>query len=165
MKLDPFLALSQAPRQVWAILALILLLGWRQSREQSLSRGRLTMLPAAWLAFGAWSVQASFGLGAGVALAWAAGLTLSVLALRHVGWPGRVVFSPALSRYQVPGSWWPLGLMLALFSAKFALGVSLALQPELAQRLSVALGFSLLFGLVSGAFLGRALNILAHART
>lgn len=156
--------LSFVPLWVWAILALILVLGTLQTRPQLMKPRRLVILPAVWLVYGAWGVQASFGLSAAAVLAWLAGLALSVLAMRRSGWPGQARFVPELARYRVPGSWWPLALMLSLFAAKFALGMSLALQPNLARELSVALGFSVVFGLLSGALLGRSLNILAGSR-
>lgn len=156
--------LAHVPVWVWAILALILVLGTQQSREQFIGRARLLILPAVWLAFGAWGIAASFGLSAAAALAWASGLLLSSLAVRRLGWPGQATFLQAQARFRVPGSWGPLALMLSLFAAKFALGISLALHPDWAARLPVAAGFSLLFGLLGGAFVGRALNILARSR-
>ncbi len=97
-------------------------------------------------------------------MAWAGGLALSALVVRRLGWPGQTAFLPAQAKFRVPGSWGPLTLMLSLFAAKFALGTSLALHPDWAARLPVAAGFSLLFGLLGGAFVGRALNILARSR-
>lgn len=156
--------LAHVPAWVWAILALILVLGGQQSREQLVGRARLLILPAVWLVFGAWGVAASFGLNAAAALAWAGGLALSALAVRRLGWLGRATFLPAQAKFRVPGSWGPLALMLSMFVAKFALGTSLALHPDWSAQLPVAAGFSLLFGLLGGAFVGRALNILAGSR-
>lgn len=155
--------LAHVPLWVWAVLTLILVLGTQQSRDQLVSRARLLILPAVWLAFGAWGVAASFGLSAPAALAWAGGLALSALGVRWLGWPGQAAFLQARAKFRVPGSWGPLALMLSLFAAKFALGASLALHPDWAALQPLAAGFSLLFGLLGGAFLGRALNILARS--
>jgi hypothetical protein len=161
----PFISivLSRVPVWVWALLALILVMGLIQSRDQRMTRARLVMLPLAWLGFGAWGVLSTFGLHAAPLLAWLATLASAVWLLQRSGWPGAARFETAQQRFFVPGSWWPLALMLGIFTAKFALGMSLALEPGLAHSAPVAGGFSALFGALSGVFLGRSRNILASA--
>ncbi|MDI4632207.1 hypothetical protein J7U46_04030 [Pelomonas sp. V22] len=154
--------LANVPVWVWALLAFIIAMGLRLSREQRMSRSRLLLVPAIWLAYGAWGVEATFGLNAAPLLAWAAGLAVSVKLVRSSGWASLVRKEAGL--YVVPGSWIPMGLMLTIFCAKFALGMGLAMNPALAHQTGVALGFSALFGLLSGAFLGRSLNILSAGR-
>ncbi|MDM4765897.1 DUF6622 family protein [Pelomonas sp. SE-A7] len=156
--------LFHVPVWVWALLAFLLFMGLRLSREQLMSRNRLMLLPAIWLIYGAWGVQNSFGLNPAPLLSWAAGLASSVALLRYSGWPGAARFERATGLFRVPGSWLPLALMLTIFSAKFALGMSLAFHPDYAGQTAIASGFSALFGLLSGAFLGRSLNILGSAR-
>jgi hypothetical protein len=155
--------LARTPTWVWAILAVIIVIGLLQARDQQMARARLLILPLLWLAYGAWGVEASFGLAAAPLAAWVAGLLLSLLLARRSGWPGSASFDPASQRFRVPGSWLPMALMLAIFAAKFALGVALAMQPQLARSLPVAAGFALLFGALSGVFLGRSRNILGRA--
>ncbi len=82
---------SQVPRWVWGILAFILVMGIRQSREQRMSRGRLMVLPIVWLAFGVWGVDSAFGIGA--LPAWGIGLALSLALVLRSGWPGAAVMS------------------------------------------------------------------------
>ncbi len=153
--------LSHIPTWVWAILAFILVMGVRQSRDQLMSRGRLLVLPLAWTAFGAWGIEQAFGLHALPLLAWIAGLALSQKLVRRSGWPAGARFEAGSGRFFVPGSWLPLALMLSIFVAKFALGMSLAMKPELAHLAAVQIGFSLVFGAIGGALLGRSRRILA----
>ena len=120
------------------------------------------VLPALWLVFGAWGVEKSFGLDGLPGLAWLAGIVAGVLALRALRWPGHVRYDAATRRFLVPGSWVPMMLMLGIFVLKFASGMSLALHPDYAHNIVYAIAFSAAFGLFSGAFLGRAINILAH---
>lgn len=154
---------THVPVWVWVILAVLIVLGTRQSRPQQVTRKRLLVLPLVWLVFGAWGVQRGFGQAssAGVAiLAWAGGLLASVGALVATGWPGKARFEPADGLYRVPGSWLPLGVMLAIFCARFAVGMALAVQPGLAHSAMFAAAASLSFGLLSGFFVGRSINIL-----
>ena len=155
--------LSHIPTWVWAILAFIVVMGFIQSRDQRMSRQRLMILPLVWLAFGAWGVKNSFGLGLDTLAAWGVGLVLSLRLVKLSGWPGGARFDVETQRYFVPGSWLPLGLMLGIFVAKFALGMSLGFHPELASNSVFAISFSALFGTLSGVFLGRSRNILGRA--
>ncbi|RQO56357.1 hypothetical protein DBR47_17685 [Paucibacter sp. KBW04] len=162
---SPLLAiLGHVPLWVWAILALLLALGLKQSRDQHLPRARLALLPMIWLAYGVWGVHSAFGASAHTLLAWALALIVSLKLMRELGAPAGSRFDSASQQFFVPGSWLPLAVMLSLFCAKFALGLSLALRPELAANSVVAMGFSALFGALSGCLLGRARNILGLQR-
>lgn len=154
---------SHVPSYVWAILAFIVVMGLLQRRDQRVSRARLVLLPAVWAIFGAWGVESSFGMNALPLAAWSVGLTGGLLLVKRTGWPGGARHETETQRFFVPGSWLPMALMLTIFVAKFALGMSLALQPALAREPHIALAFSALFGLLGGLFLGRSRNILARA--
>nr|WP_297531156.1 DUF6622 family protein [uncultured Roseateles sp.] len=158
----PIQILSHIPGFVWAILVVILYFGFKQSTATAVRAKRLVVLPALWLVFGAWGVEKSFGLDGLPGLAWLAGIVAGVLALRALRWPGHVRYDAATRRFLVPGSWVPMMLMLGIFVLKFASGMSLALHPDYAHNIVYAIAFSAAFGLFSGAFLGRAINILAH---
>lgn len=155
--------LTHIPVWVWAILAFLVLMGLRLSRERRMSRLRLMLVPAIFLAYGAWGIENTFGFAATPILAWGAGLLTSLTLVRWSGWPGRARVEGG--QYVLPGSWIPMGLMLAIFVGKFILGMGLAMNPALALQTDVAIGFSSLFGALSGAFLGRTLNILGLGRT
>lgn len=158
----PIQILSHIPGFVWAILVVILYFGLKQTRSTAMRAKRLIVLPALWLVFGAWGVEKSFGLDGLAGLAWLLGIVAGVLTLRVLRWPGHVRYDADTRRFIVPGSWVPMALMAGLFVLKFASGMSLALHPDYAHHTAYALGFSATFGLFSGAFLGRALNILSH---
>jgi len=162
---SPLLAiLGHIPLWVWAILALLLALGFKQSRDQFLPRARLALLPMIWLAYGAWGVHSAFGASTLTMTAWAFGLLFSLKLFREIGAPAGSRFDSERQQFFVPGSWLPMAVMLTLFCAKFALGMSLALQPALAANSAVAMGFSALFGALAGCLLGRARNILCLQR-
>lgn len=183
MHTSPLDALTQiathVPVWVWIVLMALIALGLKQRETQLVSRKRLLVLPAIWLVFGAWGVQKGFGQAgtAGVAMvAWAVGLLTSTAALVASGWPasteartGQAQASSALEAtgaqmtsrlYRVPGSWLPMVVMLAIFCARFAVGMALGIRPSLAQDATFAGIASLSFGLLSGFFVGRSLNIL-----
>lgn len=155
--------LSHIPTWVWAIFAALIVMGVIQSRDQFASAKRLLILPLVWMAFGAWGIYSAFGMQAAPLLAWALGMAASATLVLRSGWPGGARFDAERQLFFVPGSWVPLGLMMGIFVGKFALGMSLAMQPAVAHSLAAAVGFSATFGLLSGAFLGRSRAILGRA--
>ncbi|SEK33664.1 hypothetical protein SAMN05216359_101472 [Roseateles sp. YR242] len=155
--------LSHVPLYVWGILAFLLVMGRKQSRTNVMTRKRLLVLPLVWVVFGAWGVQQGFGqtgTANAAMVAWGLGLAASVGVMLVSGWPGRARYQPATGDFLVPGSWLPLAMMLSIFVAKFAVGMTLGIQPALSHSLVFAIGASLSFGLFSGFFLGRSINIL-----
>jgi len=96
-------------------------------------------------------------------LAWKLAFGLGYGLVRRSGWPGKVQFEPAQQAFRVPGSWLPLALMMAIFLLKYAVGVTLAMQPHLAHSAGFAITVSAAYGALSAVFLARARNILAQA--
>jgi hypothetical protein len=93
-------------------------------------------------------------------LAWGAGLSITVwLALRWMD-QSRVRFVPERNKFNVPGSWLPLVLMMGIFLSKTMVGITSAVNPALATSAAFALATGLVFGIFSGLFLARGLNIL-----
>lgn len=152
------------PLFVWGILAFCLFMGVKQSRDQRMSRQRLLLVPAIWTAFGLWGISSAFGLQAQNLAAWALGLMLVVAALRRVSWPRGARFDGSGGLFFVPGSWVPMVMIMAIFMAKYLVGVSLAMVPQLAQLPAFALGVSLLYGALSGLFVARSISVLRHGR-
>jgi hypothetical protein len=154
--------LIHTPAFVWGILALCIVMGLLQSRDQRMARQRLLAVPAIWTAFGLWGVASAFGLHAQNLAAWALGLALVVAAMRPLRGPQGVRFEAASGRYFVPGSWLPMAMILAIFLAKYIVGVALSVAPQLAQVQTFALDTSLLYGALSGLFIGRSRSLLRH---
>ncbi|WIT10366.1 hypothetical protein PFX98_15755 [Paucibacter sediminis] len=154
---------QHTPAWVWGLLAALLALGLSQTRTQQVSEGRLRLLPLAFVGLGVWGTLSAFGWHSGVALAWAGSFVLSYRLVRGSGWPGAARYVPAQQGFHVPGSWLPLALMMAIFVLKYAVGVTLSMQPQLAQTADFAIAVSAAYGALSAVFMGRARNILARA--
>ena len=101
---------NSIPLWPFAILAGLVALGWRQSRDRVVQPGTLAKVAVAMLVLSLYGVMAAFGVGLVPVLAWAAGFAAAA-------WVGAPVFAPrGLSReggsVRVPGSWLPLALMV-----------------------------------------------------
>lgn len=154
--------LSHTPLFVWALLAFCLLMGLLQRRDQQLTRTRLIVPSVVWSVFGLWGMVSAFGLQALPLAAWALALLATVAALRGRAWPAGARFDSARSLYHVPGSWRPMAMIMAIFGAKYAVGVSMGLMPTLAQQPAFAVAVSALYGALSALFVARTVNVLAQ---
>ena len=151
---------SRTPGFVWGILLLCIAMGAMQSRDQRMTRQRVLRVSAVWCLFGLWGVVSAFGLQWHSVAAWLSGLGLTVGALKDRRWPAGVRYDGGNGLYFVPGSWLPMAIIMALFMAKYSVGVSLGLMPELAQVALFGTAVSALYGALSGLFIARAGNIV-----
>ncbi len=153
--------LHHTPGWVWALLAALVVLGLSQTRDRQASVVRVVAFPLGMVGLSLYGLVGAFGpqplalaawvLGAGAALGFARG----AVAIRGASWKA------ATRSVQLPGSWVPLALIVAVFVIKYGVGVNLALQPSLAGDPAFSGGCSLAYGFFSGLFLARALSLRA----
>lgn len=154
---------TSLPLWPFAILAGLVFLGYRQSRDRVIQPGTLAKVALAMLALSLYGVTAAFGAHVVPVLAWAAGFAAAVF----VAGP---VFAPrGLARegqaVRVPGSWLPLGLMVGIFAAKFVLGYATGVDAHVVHEVWFIAAASAVFGLLSGAFAARATAVHRFVRT
>ncbi len=157
--------LSHTPSWVWILLTALVALGVWQSIPRHMSLRRATMVPLAMVGLSLYGVSSTFA-GQGVAMAaWLIGGGATVLAAQALGaWPG-IVWLHDEQRLQIPGSLWPMALILCIFITKFAVGVTLGMTPSRAADPQFAAEVSLAYGAFSGVFMSRGLRMwrVAHA--
>lgn len=156
----------RTPAWVGGLLVFLLLLGFSAVRTRRLPRTRLVLLPLAMTGLALWGVVSAFGgtrsLPALLALLalWLLCAALVLLSQRGRSAPPGTRFDPASRSFELPGSWVPMALILAVFLMKYGIGVQLALEPQLGQDLAFALGVTALYGALSGLFAARTLRVL-----
>jgi hypothetical protein len=160
-----FISIVQhAPTWVWVLLAALIALGVSQSFPRLMTVRRATLVPAALVGLSLYGVISAFGAQPLALAAWAAGLAAATLAAGAAkAWRG-VRWAADQQRLQVPGSWLPMGLILALFTTKFGVGATLAMHPGFAADTSFAVEAGLVYGAFSGLFLARAVVMWKVAR-
>ena len=152
------------PGWVWIGLAALAGLGLWQTRPRTMSLLRVSILPLLLIALSLTGVVRAFGPLPIPLTAWAAGVgTALLLGRRGVAVRG-ARWQPESATLQVPGSWLPLVLILALFAVKYIAGVSLAMHPALVRDAAFVGACSLAYGSFSGLFLARALSLRALAQ-
>jgi hypothetical protein len=63
-------------------------------------------------------------------------------------------------RFQLPGSWVPMGFILFIFGLRYSSNVAFALHPEWRGTLAVQATLALVLGLISGLAIGRTIGLL-----
>lgn len=152
--------LKRTPPWVFVLFFALLIMGYLQSKDRIISRGKVAILPVAMICLSFYGVLSAFGMGRPVGLvSWAAGIFLAGFLGRKFASPAGVVYSTTKRSYSVPGSWFPLFLMMAIFFIKYAVGVILARKLPIANEQIFIVPVSLCYGLISGLFLVRAFGI------
>ena len=156
--------LQHTPLWVWGLLVALTALGLSQARTREVTLARVTILPLAMAALSASGVLGAFGPSAPAIGAWLAALGAMLAFGRHAVAARGASWSARTARLTVPGSYLPLALILGLFVVKYAVGVNLALHPELARDAGFAAVIGAVYGLFAGMFLARSMSLRALAK-
>jgi pimeloyl-ACP methyl ester carboxylesterase len=151
---------KRTPPWVWVLLIGLIALGATQLRDREVSRARLLAFPLAMVLLSLVLTATAFEAAPGALIAWVAGGTLAVAALR----PAAAADMRGEGLYRVAGSWWPLILILCIFSIRYVVNVLLAIDPGWRQHVPFQAGTGLLSGAFAGLFVGRALAVLGVGR-
>ena len=152
--------IDHTPTSVWAVLAVLVLVGLRQTRTQTLSGGRVWLVP---LVAGAASLLGALHgfAGAGEVLTgacWAIGAALGFAANRSLDLPRRVVAN-ADGSFTIGGSLAPLVVLVTIFLVRYATNVALAIQPSLGNSPAAAAIVAIAYGLTAGLLAARSRKI------
>jgi hypothetical protein len=156
--------LTHTPLWVWAVLAFVLYRGWLASVGREIALKRVFIIPAVMLALSLQGIASAFGAAPAVVPVWLACMLAGAMLAWRMLDRDSVRIDPLRRIVSQRGSWIPLLLMMGIFCTKYAVGVALSLQPELAQHLWFAASVCALYGLFNGIFIGQALRILALYR-
>ncbi|OWW20134.1 hypothetical protein AYR66_12145 [Noviherbaspirillum denitrificans] len=155
---------TNTPVWVWFLLLGLVVVGITQSRSRHISLRRALILPVVMTGLSIAGTVSSFGAAPPVLLAWsvAAGSVAWLVGRRPV--PARTTYDPDTGLFYLPGSLFPLMLMLGVFLVKYIVGVLLAMQPSLVGSASFAVVVAILYGAMSGVFAGRAARLWKISR-
>ena len=151
--------LFHTPRWVFVLFAFLVWLGVKQLLARSVSLARVTLLPTAMTGLSFYGMLSAFGDSPVALLGWAGTATVVLLTAQRWPLPAGARFDATTRTFHLPGSAVPLALMMGIFFTKYAVGVLLAMHPELARQAGFALGIGTLYGAFSGIFAARALRL------
>lgn len=154
---------TRAPLWVWPLLAALIALGLSQTKRRQVSLARVTILPVAMAGFSVWGTVSSFGATPAVIGLWLAAMLIVLSILFQSGPPRLASYDATTRRFDLPGSWVPMLLILGIFITKFSVGAALSVQPVLKYQVPFILTATLVYGIFSGLFAGRAARLLRLA--
>lgn len=155
---------KRTPPWVFALFLVLLVLGYVQSRDRTVGRRRLLLLPIAMLMLSFYGVVSAFGVTPAGFAPWLLGVMAAVGYGTRRPVPRGAAYSAETQSFSVPGNWLPLALMMGIFFIKYAVGVILARRLPIAGKMLFVGSTSLCYGVFSGAFLARAASIRRCAR-
>ena len=152
--------LTHTPLWVYGLFVGLIFVGWQQTRERYVKQPTLLILPLGMLALSFFGATSSFGYSLTIMLLWLAGVLSSTII-------GLLLFSTSSASYQaqsasfkVPGSWWPMIFIMAIFFTKYTVGVLTSIKPELFANAALVLSLAAFYGILSGTFIARAIRVL-----
>jgi uncharacterized protein DUF6622 len=157
--------LKHTPSWVFVLFFALVALGYSQSKDRTVRRGRVSILPVTMIALSFYGVLSAFGMVPVGLASWVLGVAVSVGLSVRLAAPQGVSFSAESQSFFVPGSWFPLAFMMAIFFTKYAVGVILARQLPVASEMAFVSSVSCCYGLLSGVFLARAIVIWQAAKS
>ena len=156
--------LINTPVWVWGLLVALLVLGLSQTRDRTLGLRRIVLLPIGMSALSLYSTLSTFGMSPTVLGCWLATSVVLMLLVTQLPVPTGASYDSKARRFRLAGSWIPIALILGIFLTKYAVGVSVAMHPELKLQANFSLAIVMLYGAFSGIFVGRALRLIHLVR-
>ena len=159
--------LKRTPPWVWLLLCFLFVYGYTQTRSRIVSYRRAMILPAIMLALSLSGLAGRFDKAPAVGVAWFAGVGCALVLNRWLGWPWGVRYSESERSFALTGSWFPLILMLCIFSLRYFANVSLALNLGFTRSELFSPVLAWVYGLLGGIFLSGSVCLwqLAHPNT
>jgi len=151
--------LTNTPKWVFALFVALLWLGLKQMLPRSVSLGRATTLPLVMTGLSLYGVTSAFGDSPQALLAWVTGAVLAFTVCHPLLDTTDIHYDANRRQFALPGSAVPLALFMGIFFTKYAVGVSIGMQPALAHDSSFALSVSALYGAFSGIFMARTAKL------
>jgi hypothetical protein len=152
---------SRTPVWVWGILVVILYFGIQQSKQRTVPKRRLAILPMVMLGLSLSGIWSAFGASIIGLAGWLAALTLVLILNQQLKPNEQATFSPVTKKFNVPGSWLPLCLMMAIFIAKYVVAILLGYNSTLKQSMEFIFSVSFVYGFLSSIFFVRAWRVWA----
>lgn len=152
--------ISGTPVWVWFLLAGLVALGVSHARARSVSPARLAVLPVVMAVLSLAGTVSAVGASIPVLVGWGLGAAVVLGVVARLPAPVGVRRDPSTGRFELPGSWAPLALIMAIFSVRYAVGASLAIVPRLAHDGAFVLAVAVVYGSLAGIFAGRGARLM-----
>ena len=151
--------ITHTPIWVWAIFVLLLWLGFKQSLPSTPGLTRITLIPLAMLGLSLYGLVSVFGSTGTLLMAWVCPAVLAAFITVHQPAFQYTKYNFWTQRFELPGSWVPLVLMLVIFMTKYGVAITAVIRPDVLHNAVFSYSICALYGVCSGVFAGRALRL------
>jgi len=151
--------IARTPTWVFILFFTLIFLGYRQSKTRKVNLRTLLILPIAMTIFSIIGVKSAFNLQLLSMAAWGVGIAVSFFVSTQL-LAAKAIYLQEEGSFQIPGSWLPLMLMMAIFFVKYIVAVLLARDLPITETVSFVFSVSFLYGSFSGIFAARAKSYL-----
>ena len=151
--------LTHTPKWVFALFAGLVYLGIKQMLPSRAGLNRITIMPLAMTCLSLFGVTSAFGDSPQALLTWVVGAAITFALNFQISGSPQIRYDAANRSFNLPGSAVPLALFMGIFFTKYAVGISVGMQPALAHDASFALVVAGMYGGFSGIFLSRAAKL------
>ncbi len=158
--------LQGTPPWVFILFLALLAIGAKQTRDRTLNEVQIVVLPAIMISLSLFGTFSAFGFQNRNALTfWLIGIAIAGGLNSILHSPKGVTYCLERKTFTIPGSWWPLSLMMTMFFIKYAIGVISARKVSVLNMQEFIALISLSYGFLSGIFIFRAYVIKRSKKT
>jgi hypothetical protein len=153
--------ISRTPTWVFGLLVALIYFGVLQSRTRTVPKLRVAILPILMIGLSLSGIFSAFGASLMAIIAWFAALVFVMVASDRIKANDDITFSTTTQKFNVPGSWIPMQIMMTIFITKYAVAVLLAYNSNLRHSIGFIIGVSFIYGFLSSVFFARAWRVWA----
>ena len=153
--------LEKTPIWVWPLLAGLIFLGLRSTRDRIAPLWLYYAIPL----LGLLGLRNVFGLPQGVMI-WV-GFALAFFIGASMGYylQTRWIIEKLQKTVRIQGEWFTFAMIMVLFLSNFVLGVTRGVSPQTVSESLFLIIFVSVVGIASGSFTGRSLRIITTEKT
>jgi hypothetical protein len=156
--------ITEIPIWVWPLFFILLLGGLKARKTSTVPLTMLLLIPSVFFTWGLFSFYGTHACHLISILLWllslALGFCVGFIHMQKLD----LRFDKQQKKVQLPGSWIPLILSMAIFTTKFTLGMLTAMHPNLIGSLPL-LSLELFSTFIAGIFAGRGISCLIRFRS
>ncbi len=152
---------SRTPAWVWLLLAFLIWLGYSQSKDRQASLLRTFATPVAMVGLSLYGMLSVFGAAPLVWALWLFSCSIFISLMLWLPTASGYQYDAMQRRFQMPGSWIPMVVILCIFITKYAVSISLTIAPSLVLGHTFTTVIPILYGAFSGLMMGRSAKLVA----
>ncbi len=153
--------MTRTPVWVFGLLVVLIYFGVVQAKTRAVPKRRVAILPVVMIGLSLSGIFSAFGTNSIAIMTWLAALIFVLLVSTTIKPNDHITFSTAAQKFNVPGSWIPMQLMLAIFITKYVVAVVLAYNSNLSHSVGFITSVSFIYGFLSSIFFARAWRVWA----